>query len=63
MQTNIGPNLTHYQNSSEFMQDWLRDPAQIRPETLMPNLELTDDEIATLIIFINSEPEGWCGKV
>lgn len=55
IQTEIGPNLTHYQASPEFIRQWLHDPAAIKPQTLMPNLELTDDEIEALIAFVNTE--------
>lgn len=38
--TLIGPNLSAYRNSAEFLRTWLKDPAAVRPETAMPNLEL-----------------------
>jgi len=52
IQTNIGPNLTSHDVSADFLRLWLRDPSQIRPQTVMPDLELTDDEIESLIAFI-----------
>lgn len=51
----IGPNLTNYQGDPEFMRQWLRDPAQIRPQTAMPDLGLADGEIAALIAFLNED--------
>ncbi len=52
IQTNMGPNLTNHKVSPEFLRLWLHDPAQVRPATLMPNLELADDEIEALIAFL-----------
>lgn len=51
----IGPNLTNYQGDPEFMRQWLRDPAQTRPQTVMPNLELSDEEITALVAFLNED--------
>jgi len=51
----IGPDLTHHPLDQEFLRQWLHDPKQIRPETLMPNLELKDSEIDALIAFLSSE--------
>jgi len=58
----VGPNLTHYTNSPDFMRRWLADPQAVRPETapafgpsgVMPNLHLSPDEIEALIVFLNS---------
>ena len=52
LQTNIGPNLTDHDVSAEFLRIWLRNPADVRPETDMPNLELSDTEIESLITFL-----------
>jgi mono/diheme cytochrome c family protein len=57
----IGPDLTHYTNSPDFLRRWLADPQAIRPQTApafgpsgtMPNLHLSPDEIEALIAFIN----------
>ena len=48
----IGPNLTNHKVTAEFLRIWLHDPAQIRPETYMPNLQLADAEIEALIAFL-----------
>lgn len=48
----IGPDLTHYQAAPDFMADWLRDPKALKPQTLMPNLDLTDSEIQALTAFL-----------
>jgi cytochrome c oxidase subunit 2 len=59
----IGPDLTHYSNSPEFLRRWLADPQSVRPQTapaygpsgVMPNLHLSPDEIEALIAFLNSD--------
>lgn len=51
----VGPNLTSYTASEEFLQTWLKDPTALRPRTAMPNLGLTEAEINNLIAFINRE--------
>lgn len=50
--TEIGPNLTYYEPDPEFVRDWLRDPAAIRPNTAMPNLNLSEEEIEALVVFL-----------
>ncbi len=50
--TNIGPNLSCYEGSPDYLQSWLRDPASLKPETMMPNLHLNDAEIEALIQFL-----------
>lgn len=57
IQTNMGPNLTNHKVTPEFLRLWLRDPAQVRPATLMPNLELSDGEIEALIVFLSGDAE------
>ena len=51
---NTGPNLTHFTTSPEYLQLWLEDPAAVKPNTLMPNLNLSDSEIETLITVLAS---------
>lgn len=50
----MGPDLTRYRPDPAFVRDWLRDPSAIRPNTPMPNLALSDEEIAALIAFLDS---------
>lgn len=57
IRTYMGPNLTDHQVGAEFLRLWLRDPAQVRPQTLMPNLELSDREIEALIVFLSGDGE------
>lgn len=49
----VGPNLTRYTNDPAFLQQWLDDPAALRPGTGMPDLDLSPDEIEDLIAFLN----------
>ncbi len=50
----MGPDLTHYQPDAAFVRRWLRDPQSVRPRTMMPNLELSEDEIEALLAFLAS---------
>jgi cytochrome c2 len=50
-----GPDLTEYQGQPDFLRLWLRDPQAVRPETRMPNLDLSQAEIEALIAFLNAE--------
>ncbi len=49
----IGPNLTNYVPKPEFLRIWLRDPAAVRPETRMPDLDLSEEEIDALVAFLS----------
>ena len=48
------PDLTHYQPDAAFVRRWLRDPAAVRPDTAMPNLHLSDEEIEALLAFLQT---------
>lgn len=50
--TEMGPNLTDYQNSAAYLHRWLKDPQSIKPNTEMPNLALKADEIDALAAFL-----------
>jgi mono/diheme cytochrome c family protein len=50
--TEMGPNLSNYQASPEFMHLWLKDPKTAKPQTQMPNLQLTSAEIDALMAFL-----------
>lgn len=56
--TNIGPNLTQRDVSAEFLRIWLHNPADVRPETFMPNLGLSDAEIESLIAFLLADKDA-----
>ena len=55
MHLGMGPNLTSYSASPEFLQGWLSDPTALRPDTEMPDLELNESEIEALIAFLVSD--------
>ena len=61
----LGPNLNHIgsrstvaggtlENTVENLAAWLRDPAAVKPGSLMPNTGLTEDEIAWLVAYLQS---------
>ena len=50
------PDLTSYANDPALLRRWLRDPQAVKPTTAIPNLDLSDDEIADLIAFLNAHP-------
>lgn len=61
----VGPDLTHLQQreifaggifemSHEDLRTWLRDPPGEKPGSLMPNLNLTEDEITKLIAYLDT---------
>ncbi|MBE0672241.1 MAG: c-type cytochrome [Anaerolineales bacterium] len=51
----MGPNLTSYSASPEFLRLWLKDPLTVKSTAQMPTLGLSDSEIEALIAFINSD--------
>ncbi len=61
----LGPNLTHIAsrttiaggilpNTSDGLTRWLRDPLGEKPGSLMPQIALTDTEIAALVAYLQS---------
>ncbi len=52
----IGPALTNYvvPAGSPFLRQWLADPKSLRPATVMPDLDLSEQEIASLIAFLSN---------
>lgn len=49
------PNLSNFSASAEALFLRLKDPASVKSDTQMPNLNLSEVEIEALIAFINSE--------
>ena len=41
-------------NNSENLTKWLANPAELKPGTFMPNLELTEREIEALIEYLGT---------
>lgn len=63
----IGPNLTHYgarttiaanilnkDDAGENLSKWLRNPPGVKPGSIMPNLNLSESDIASLVVFLES---------
>jgi cytochrome c oxidase subunit 2 len=61
----LGPNLTHVgsrktiaggilYNTTEDLKTWLRNPPEVKPGALMPNLNLNEDDIAALVAYLES---------
>ena len=50
------PDLTNYRLGEEYLRLWLSDPAAVKPETEMPNLELSPAEIDALVTFLMVTP-------
>ena len=48
----IGPDLSHYAGTAEFLRLWLADPISVRKDAEMPNLELKEAEIESIITFL-----------
>ncbi|HEY4688933.1 MAG TPA: c-type cytochrome [Anaerolineae bacterium] len=53
----IGPDLTNFRADPMYLHRWLKDPSSVKPNTEMPTLGLSDDEIEALIAFLNSGKE------
>jgi cytochrome c oxidase subunit 2 len=64
-QGNVGPNLTHFasrttfagstlDNTPENVAKWLRDPQAVKPDAIMPNLGLSDQQINDLVAYLES---------
>jgi hypothetical protein len=51
----MGSNLSNFSASAEVLRLRLKDPASVKSDTKMPNLNLSDAEIEALIAFINSK--------
>jgi cytochrome c1 len=47
--------LSNFSASPEALRLRLKDPASVKSDTWMPNLNLSDAEIEALIAFINSK--------
>lgn len=61
----VGPNLTHvgshmtiaaarFENTPENLARWLRNPPAEKPGSLMPNLNLKDEQIAKLVSYLEN---------
>lgn len=50
----IGPDLSKFSASPEYLRLWLANPAALKPDTRMPDLNLSPGEIEALIAFLNA---------
>ncbi|QQG35008.1 MAG: c-type cytochrome [Deltaproteobacteria bacterium] len=52
----IGPDLSHIgkERSSEYLKVWLRNPWNVKRNTRMPHINLTENEIQDLVVFLSS---------
>jgi cytochrome c oxidase subunit 2 len=60
----VGPNLTHVASRQQIagmlpydpenMRSWLHDPEAIKPNSRMPTLELTEEELDALVAYLDS---------
>ena len=48
----IGPDLTHRKLDPDYLRRWLKDPSAVKPDTQMPMLNLSDQEIEALVAFL-----------
>lgn len=51
------PDLTTFSSDPEYLKLWLEDPKTVKPQTQMPDLELSEAEIEALAAFINAPPD------
>ena len=60
---NFGPDLTHLMsrqtlgagaivNNQKNLEAWLRDPQRIKPGALMPNMQLTENELGQIVGYL-----------
>ena len=48
------PDLTNRPLDPAYLRRWLKDPSAVKPNTAMPTLGLSDDEIEALVTFLNT---------
>jgi len=49
----VGPDLSKLSAKPDYLYKWLHDPASVKPQTQMPQLNLSEAEIEALVAFIN----------
>ncbi len=49
------PELLSGKYSAEYLRQWLTEPSKLKPDTAMPKLRLSDDEIGVLIAFLGAK--------
>ncbi len=51
----IDVDLTHYSASPEFLRRWLKNPRSVRPTSTMPDQNLNQDDIDSLVAFFGGD--------
>ncbi|MBI3242063.1 MAG: c-type cytochrome [Chloroflexi bacterium] len=54
LSVDIGPNLTNFTANPGYLTKWLYNPPALKPNTQMPRLGLSEEEMKALIAFINA---------
>jgi cytochrome c2 len=49
----VGPELTQVTKDARYLEAWLANPSAVKPDTTMPNLGLSQEEIGALVAFLN----------
>ena len=54
--TPIGPDLSHLGSkyAPDYLERWLRDPLEVRPNAHMPQLELAENQVLALAAYLSS---------
>jgi len=61
----LGPNLTHVGGrttiaggilpmTADGLAEWLRDPSRVKPGSLMPDIDLTEEEVSALVAYLST---------
>ncbi len=64
-QGQVGPNLSHvgsrttiasgmFENTPDNLRNWLHNPGAVKPGALMPNLSLSDEDLISLVAYLQS---------
>jgi cytochrome c2 len=54
----VGPDLTRVTKDARYLEAWLANPSAVKPDTTMPNLQLSQSEIEALIAFLDPPAPG-----
>jgi cytochrome c2 len=52
------PNLSSVKIDPDYLRRWLKDPKDMKPSTEMPNLDLSEVEIESLVAFVVASTES-----
>jgi cytochrome c2 len=57
IRTDFGGSITTLSVTPAYLRLWLKDPTALKPNTEMPNLHLSENEIEALIAFLTEAPD------